>query len=259
MSITVKDLSVGYEKKPIVKKVSFSLEKGSVGVIVGPNGCGKSTLLKAIAKQISVDSGDVWLEKVNHKELKTKELAKKLSFLPQSPFAPEHMTVRDLVEFGRYPYQSLLRQWSKEDEAIVENSMICTEVIDLQHKKLSDLSGGQKQRSWMAMTLAQNTSILLLDEPTSMLDIGHQIEVLKIIKTLCSKGHTIVLVIHDLIMASRVADKIIAMKDGKILQVGCPKEVVTKSLVESLYNIDADILIHKKDKTPLVVANFNYE
>lgn len=256
MNILIQDLSLKYGKKKIIESLNINIPGQSITSIVGPNGCGKSTLLKGIAKQIPIDSGRILIGDKNTSTLTTKQMSKLVGFLPQTPLAPDGIIVRSLVEYGRYPHQGIFRNWTERDEQIVSDSLSATGVLEYADCKLDQLSGGQRQRSWIAMVVAQQTPIFLLDEPTSMLDIGHQIEVVKMIKSLSKLGHTIVIVLHDLILASRISNFVIAMKDGNILAKGKPSEVVGKKLLKDLYNVDSHILSHPNDGSQVVIADY---
>ncbi|TQV87105.1 ABC transporter ATP-binding protein [Aliikangiella coralliicola] len=252
--LTTQNLHIRYGQNAVVKGINLSVGQGELVAVVGPNGCGKSTLLKALAKLETPHQGEVFLSGNSLAKLNRKKLARKIALLPQHPVAPEGITVEELVGYGRYPYQSLLRQWSKEDARIVADVMARAQVNQFAKRRLSSLSGGQRQKAWLAMVLAQQTPLLLLDEPTSALDMGHQIEVLKLIKEQTASNTSILIVMHDLAAAARYADRIIAMKDGKIIADGKPQQVVTSALIRSLYSVDANILEAPCDGTPVIVA-----
>ncbi|MFJ4172099.1 ABC transporter ATP-binding protein [Paenarthrobacter sp. NPDC089714] len=247
-------LTIGYEQRIISKDLTVQIPEGSFTVIVGPNACGKSTLLRALARLIKPRHGQVLLDGKSVHSLPAKELARRLGLLPQSSIAPDGITVADLVARGRYPHQKLLRQWSVEDEAAVVSAMEATGVSALSGRLVDELSGGQRQRVWVAMVLAQQTPLLLLDEPTTFLDIAHQIELLELCRELnLDKGHTLVAVLHDLNHASRYADNIIAMKDGVVVAEGAPASVITESLVEEVFGMACRIIDDPVTHTPLVV------
>jgi iron complex transport system ATP-binding protein len=247
-------LTIGYEQRVISENLNVRIPEGKFTVIVGPNACGKSTLLRALARLIKPRSGQVLLDGKSVTSLPAKELARRLGLLPQSSIAPDGITVADLVARGRYPHQKLLRQWSVEDESAVAEAMEATGVSALSGRLVDELSGGQRQRVWVAMVLAQQTPLMLLDEPTTFLDIAHQIELLELFRELnLDKGHTLVAVLHDLNHASRYADHIIAMKDGVVVAEGAPADVITGSLVEEVFGMACKIIDDPVTHTPLVV------
>ncbi len=251
-NLQINNVHIRYQSKKVVRGASLSLAAGQVGVIVGANGCGKSTLLKAIAKLKPVDEGQIVLNGQNIMLMSNQQMARQVSLLPQSASAPEGMTVGMLVRYGRFPYQGLFRSWSKADDLVVRSSMGKLGVIEFENRPLDELSGGQRQRCWLAMILAQDTPLVLLDEPTSMLDLGHQIEVLEQIKALAQMGKSVLLVLHDLALAVRYADQIFAMHEGQIICSGSSQETVTSELIKTLYDVDADIM-YTPDNMPLVV------
>lgn len=252
--LATENLTVGYEQRIISENLNVRIPDGSFTVIVGPNACGKSTLLRAMARLIRPRSGQVLLDGKSVAGLPAKELARRLGLLPQSSIAPDGITVADLVSRGRYPHQKLLRQWSAEDETAVGDAMEATGITSLSGRLVDELSGGQRQRVWVAMVLAQQTPLLLLDEPTTFLDIAHQIELLELCRDLNRvKGHTLVAVLHDLNHASRYANHIIAMKDGAVVAEGAPSEVLTEALVEEVFGLPCRIIADPVSGTPLVV------
>ncbi|MFA1547354.1 ABC transporter ATP-binding protein [Actinomadura chokoriensis] len=246
-------LTLAYDKRTITENLDVAVPDGSFTVIVGPNACGKSTLLRALARILRPASGAVVLDGRPIADWPARKLARTLGLLPQSSIAPEGITVADLVSRGRYPHQSLLRQWSREDERVVAESMAATGVGDLAGRHVDELSGGQRQRVWIAMALAQQTPILLLDEPTTYLDIAHQIEVLDLCARLHEEGRTIVAVLHDLNHAARYATHMIAMRDGRIVAEGGPSAVVTAELVEEVFRLPCRVIDCPETGTPLVV------
>jgi len=236
--LATKALVAGYGGKTIVDGVDLELPAGSITVIVGANACGKSTLLKTMSRLISPTSGSVVLDGKQISEIHTKELARTLGLLPQQPIAPEGIAVADLVGRGRHPHQKLFRSWTTTDDRAVAEALEATGVADLADRSVDELSGGQRQRVWIAMALAQQTDILLLDEPTTFLDIAHQIEVLDLLTDLNrNRGTTVVMVLHDLNLAIRYADTIVAVKDGKVHAMGAPSEVVTSDLIEEVFGL----------------------
>lgn len=233
----------------------MTAKPGEVTIIVGPNGCGKSTLLRCIARLHRPNCGIIKLNDEHIWKLKPRQAAHRLSLLPQSPVAPEGMTVINLVQFGRHPHQGLFQQWSEQDQLAVTRALELTHLTDLVHRRVDQLSGGQRQRCWLAMTLAQQTPLMLLDEPTSMLDLGHQVEVLNLIRKIASTGErAFVIVLHDLIAAAQYADQLITMRDGKIVCSGTPREILTSELIRELYDVDVRILTSPDNQTPIIVA-----
>ncbi|MEA5052843.1 MAG: ABC transporter ATP-binding protein, partial [Propionicimonas sp.] len=227
--------------------------EGELTVIVGPNACGKSTLLKTLARMLPARAGRVLLDGQPIEQLAPKAVARKLGLLPQSPSAPDGITVSDLVARGRYPHQNLLRQWSSGDERAVVEALIAANVADLADRNVDELSGGQRQRVWVAMALAQETPLLLLDEPTTYLDIAHQIEVLNLTRRLHRAGRTVVLVLHDLHLAFRYATYLIVMKQGRIVARGTPEEIVTAELIEQVYDLACQVVPDPVTGRPLVL------
>ncbi|WP_228087223.1 ABC transporter ATP-binding protein [Cellulosimicrobium cellulans] len=247
-------ITVGYDDRVISSGLDVTIPDGSFTVIVGPNACGKSTLLRALSRLLKPSQGEVVLDGRSISSIPAKEVARRLGLLPQSSIAPEGITVADLVARGRYPHQKLLRQWSREDEAAVVAALAATGTTDLSGRLVDELSGGQRQRVWVAMVLAQETPLLLLDEPTTFLDIAHQIELLELCADLNrNRGHTLVAVLHDLNHACRYATHLIAMKDGAIVAEGAPGEVVTAELVEDVFGLPCRIIADPVTGTPLVV------
>lgn len=250
--LLVENLHVSHRQHTVLRNINLRVQQGQLVAIVGPNGCGKSTLLRSIARlhkpskgSIHIDGGNVWT-------LRPSSAAKRLAFLPQSPQAPQGITARTLAQHGRHPHQGLFRQWSAFDEQIVDEALAATGVSAFCDTPLEELSGGQRQRCWLAMALAQDTPLLLLDEPTSMLDLGHQVEVLDQIKHLTRTGHSIVIVLHDLSLAARYADLLVAMNQGEIVATGKPSDIVTPQLVQQLYGIEAEVFYGPNQKTPTV-------
>ncbi|PGS50161.1 ABC transporter ATP-binding protein [Bacillus sp. AFS041924] len=247
------NITIKYDNRIISRNLSVQIPDGSFTVIVGPNGCGKSTLLRTLSNLLKPSEGKILLDGKAITSYKSKEVARKLGLLPQSSTAPDGITVANLIAHGRYPYQSLIRQWTDEDEAAVMSAMELTNTSDLSHRYVDELSGGQRQRVWVAMVLAQQTPMLLLDEPTTYLDIAHQIELLELFKDLNQQGNTLVAVLHDLNHAARYADNIIAMKDGQVIAQGNPSEIITEKLVEEVFGLKCMIIADPIAMTPLVV------
>ncbi|MCW2515649.1 MAG: fecE [Mycobacterium sp.] len=249
-----RELSLGYGATPIVDGLTVDIAAGAVSAIVGPNACGKSTLLRGLARLLSPAAGQVILDGTDITRLRTKDVARRLGLLPQSSIAPEGITVADLVTRGRFPHQTMLRQYSRGDQQAVLDAMAATGVSTLAGRPVDELSGGQRQRVWIAMVLAQQTPLILLDEPTTFLDIAHQIELLELFAELnAEQGRTIVAVLHDLNHACRFADQIIAMKAGSIVAQGDPSEVITAGLVEEVYGLQCQVIDDPETGTPLVI------
>ncbi|WP_445149791.1 ABC transporter ATP-binding protein [Baekduia sp. Peel2402] len=247
-------LTLSYDDRTVAADLDVTIPDGAFTVVVGPNACGKSTMLRALARMIKPRQGQVLLDGQAITSLPSKEVARRLGLLPQSSIAPDAITVADLVARGRYPHQGLLRQWSKDDEAAVSSAMAATRVSDLAERAVDELSGGQRQRVWLAMALAQETPLLLLDEPTTFLDITHQIEVLDLCAELHEdQGRTLVAVLHDLNHACRYGTHLIAMRDGEIVAEGDPQEIVDAELVEAVFGLRCKVIADPETGTPLVV------
>jgi iron complex transport system ATP-binding protein len=246
-------VTLRYGERTISQGLSLAVPDGSFAVIVGPNACGKSTLLRALSRLLAPVAGEVILDGRHIAQWPAKEVARRLGLLPQSAMAPEGITVADLVARGRYPHQSFLKQWTDADEQAVAEAMQATDVAALSDRLLDELSGGQRQRVWIAMVLAQQTPILLLDEPTTFLDIAHQIELLELLADLNRAGRTVVAVLHDLNHACRYATHLIAMRDGRIVARGAPGAIFTEQLVEEVFGLPSVIIADPVTGTPLVV------
>ena len=246
-------VTVGYDRRIISRDLSVQIPDGSFTVIVGPNACGKSTLLRSLSRLITPTAGQVVLDGRSIASFKAKEVAQVLGLLPQTALAPDGITVADLVARGRFPHQNLIRQWTPADEAAIRAAMDATNVAELSTRLLDELSGGQRQRVWVAMALAQETPILLLDEPTTFLDIAHQIDLLDLFAGLHRAGNTIVAVLHDLNHAARYASHLIVMKDGAIVATGAPRDVVTAELVEDVFGLSCLVIDDPVSHTPLVI------
>ncbi len=252
--LSTKGLSLAYDGVPIIRDLNLAIPSGQISALVGANGCGKSTLLRGLSRLLKPYGGTVYLDGQSIFNLSTKEVAQQLGILPQSPVAPEGLTVRDLVGQGRYPYQNWLQQWSEKDEKIVQQALEITNLLDLSDRALDTLSGGQRQRAWIAMALAQDTDILLLDEPTTFLDLAHQIEVLDLLYDLNQhQGRTVVMVLHDLNQACRYADYLVAVKQGRIFTAGEPKQVMTEDMVKEVFGLDCRVVCDPVVGTPMCV------
>ncbi|MCE4956465.1 ABC transporter ATP-binding protein [Macrococcoides caseolyticum] len=250
-----KQITINYGDRDIIKALDVSIPDGKVTSIIGPNGCGKSTLLKALSRILNVANGEVVLDGKNIHQQPTKEVARKIAILPQSPDVADGLSVYELVSYGRFPYQKGFGRLTKEDHQEIEWAMNVTGTIDFKDKNVNDLSGGQRQRVWIAMALAQKTDIIFLDEPTTYLDISHQLEILELVRTLNEEEHcSIIMVLHDINQAIRFSDHIIAMKDGAIVKQGDTMNVLTKDVLEEVFNIDAELSVDPRNGKPMLVT-----
>ncbi|WP_410642639.1 ABC transporter ATP-binding protein [Amycolatopsis sp. lyj-346] len=253
-SLRVQDLRVAYDDRVVIDGLDLDIPPGKITAIVGANACGKSTLLRTLARLLTPKSGAVYLDGRSIQDLPTRQVAQRLGILPQSPVAPEGMTVADLVGRGRAPHQSWWRQWSTSDEGAVQAALAATSMTDLADRPVDELSGGQRQRAWIAMAVAQGTPVLLLDEPTTYLDLAHQIDVLDLVVDLNrAEGRTVVMVLHDLPQACRYADHVIAMKAGRVVASGEPASVITEALVEEVFDIRCQVSPDPVSGTPMVI------
>jgi len=252
--LAAEQVTLAYDDHVVVRDLDLQLVEGSFTAIVGPNGCGKSTLLRALGRLMRPTGGQVLLDGQAIARTPTREVAKVLGLLPQSPIAPDGLSVADLVARGRHPHQSWLRQWSRDDEAVVAEALSWTDMAELADRPVDELSGGQRQRAWISMALAQGTDLLLLDEPTTYLDLSHQIDVLELVGRLhAERGRTVVVVLHDLNLAARYAQRLVAMKDGVLVSSGRPDEVLTEQLLADVFDLEARILPDPVSGTPMVV------
>jgi iron complex transport system ATP-binding protein len=253
-TLTVEGLTLGYRERTVIQDLSLAVPSGRITAIVGANACGKSTLLRSMSRLLSPRAGQVLLDGKQVHRMPAKELARTLGLLPQSPLAPEGITVSDLVGRGRHPHQRLLSRWSAADDEAVASALEATETVDLADRSVDELSGGQRQRVWIAMALAQRTDVLLLDEPTTFLDVSHQIEVLDLLTDLNrSRGTTIVMVLHDLNLAARYADQLIALAGGTVHAIGDPHAVLTEDVVREVFGLDSRVIVDPVSGRPLML------
>nr|WP_208384061.1 ABC transporter ATP-binding protein [Modestobacter marinus] len=252
--MAAEDLTLAYGDRTVIEGLDLLVPPGRITAVVGANACGKSTLLRSMSRLLAPRSGRVLLDGKAVHRLPAKELARTLGLLPQSPIAPEGITVADLVGRGRHPHQRVFSRWSKEDDAAVAAALDATETTPLADRAVDELSGGQRQRVWIAMALAQQTDLLLLDEPTTFLDVAHQVEVLDLLTDLNrSRGTTIVMVLHDLNLAARYADHLVALSDGRIHAAGEPGDVLTEECVRAVFGLDSQVIIDPTSGKPLML------
>ncbi len=253
-ALSTRAVSLAYGERRVVDELTVDVTPGAITSIVGPNGCGKSTLLRALSRLLQPSAGQVLLDDRPLSDYPTKELARTLGLLPQTPVAPDGIVVADLVGRGRTPHQGLLGRWSTRDYEVVAEAMAATGTTELAERSIDELSGGQRQRVWIAMALAQDTDILLLDEPTTYLDVAHQLEVLDLLTDLnVTRGTTIVMVLHDLNLAARYSDRLIAMRAGAVHTVGTPEEVVTEQTMREVFGIDSQVQPDPVSGRPMVM------
>ncbi|WP_280452588.1 ABC transporter ATP-binding protein [Nocardia cyriacigeorgica] len=247
-------VTLGYGERVIVDGLSLDIAPGVITTVIGPNGCGKSTLLRSLGRLLKPSAGRVLLDGKAISSMKTKDVARIVGMLPQTPVAPEGLTVADLVARGRHPHQSWIRQWSATDESEVLTALEQTGIADLAHRSLDELSGGQRQRAWISMALAQGTDILLLDEPTTYLDLAHSLEVLDLVDRLHDElGRTVVMVLHDLNLAIRYSDQLIVMRDGRIIAKGAPADIIDAELLRDVFGLEATVLEDPMSGRPMIV------
>nr|WP_239534522.1 ABC transporter ATP-binding protein [Priestia taiwanensis] len=250
-------METSYEKLTVFRNLNLEIKEGKITTIIGPNGCGKSTLLKTMGRILKQKSGNVYMQEQDMQKMHTKTIAKHLALLPQSPVAPLELKVEELISYGRYPHRNNTSKLTKEDKEMIEWALDITNVTPFREREIGNLSGGQRQKVWLAMALAQETEILLLDEPTTYLDMAHQLDVLKIVERLNKeKACTVVMVLHDINHAARFSDEIIAMKEGRIMTVGEPLHIITKDVLKNVFQIDARVMIDPHNGAPVC---FGYE
>jgi iron complex transport system ATP-binding protein len=252
--LEAQNVTLAYDKVEVARDLTLSIPPGRITSIVGANACGKSTLLRALSRLLKPRTGSVLLDGQSIHRLPTRVVATQLGILPQSPIAPEGITVADLVARGRYPHQKWFRQWTSSDEAVITEAMVATSTLDLADRPVDELSGGQRQRVWIAMALAQGTDLMLLDEPTTFLDLAHQVEVLDLLVDLNHReGRTIVLVLHDLNHACRYSHHLVAMRHGSVVAEGTPEQVVTEALVRQIFDLRCRVVSDPVAGTPMVI------
>ncbi|EEL52110.1 MULTISPECIES: ABC transporter ATP-binding protein [Bacillus cereus group] len=253
-ALETKSLTLSYGETIIINELNLEIPKGKITIFIGSNGCGKSTLLRSLARLLKPTAGDILLDDKAIQNMQTKQIARQMAILPQGPQAPEGLTVLQLVKQGRYPYQTWLKQWSEKDEEMVQKALAATGMTEFAERDVHALSGGQRQRAWIAMTLAQDTDIILLDEPTTYLDMTHQIEVLDLLFELNeTEQRTIVMVLHDLNLACRYADNIVAIQDKQIYAQGKPEEIIDCKLVRDVFRMECQITTDPLFGTPLCI------
>ncbi|WP_235737579.1 ABC transporter ATP-binding protein [Nocardioides alcanivorans] len=253
--LAANDVSVDYGGATVIRGLSLDVHRGEFVVVVGPNGCGKSTLLKTFARVNRPAAGHVELDGHRMARMRGRAIARRVSLLPQSAVAPEGITVGELVARGRHPHHTILRQWSPDDDLAIESALERTRLTELVRTPVASLSGGQRQRAWVAMVLAQDTEVILLDEPTTFLDIAHQYDLLELVSDLNAEGRTVVAVLHDLNQAARFASRLVVMRDGEICGDGPPRDVLTGDLVERVFGLGVEVIDDPQAGTPMVVPH----
>ncbi len=258
MDLKVKELNVSYDEKKILKDISFNVKSGEIVTIIGPNGSGKSTLIKSISRYLKPSSGDIYLNEVNIKRIHTKEIAKNLAVLPQVKGVSSDVSIKELVSYGRFPHLKFGKRMGKEDKEVIAWALEKTGLFYMKDRYVATLSGGERQRAWIAMTLAQKPKMLLLDEPTTFLDICYQMEILEMVRDLNKTlGITVVMVLHDINQASRYSDKMMVINSGELREYGEPCSIVNKNLLKDIFKIDADIYEDKVNNCPYFIPKKN--
>ncbi|MDP3951504.1 ABC transporter ATP-binding protein [Microbacterium sp.] len=253
-NLIVEELTLGYRERTVIEGLDLAIAPGQITAIVGPNACGKSTLLRSMSRLLTPRAGHVILDGASVHRMPAKELARTLGLLPQSPIAPEGITVADLVGRGRHPHQGIFTRWTRADDEAVADALIATDTVSLADRSVDELSGGQRQRVWIAMALAQETDLLLLDEPTTFLDVSHQVEVLDLLTDLNRRrGTTVVMVLHDLNLAARYADHLIALSEGRIHSAGDPRDVLTPEMVAAVFGMPSQVIVDPTSDKPLML------
>ncbi|KZE44341.1 ABC transporter [Brevibacillus parabrevis] len=253
-ALETRKLTLSYGERNIIEALDLNIPRGKITVFIGSNGSGKSTLLRSLARLLKPKEGAILLEGESIAKRSTKEVAKRLAILPQGPSAPEGLTIHQLVKQGRYPYQNWLQQWSEEDEQMVKKALEATQLTEMASRSVDSLSGGQRQRAWIAMTLAQGTDTILLDEPTTYLDMSHQIEILDLLYELNeTEQRTIVMVLHDLNLACRYAHHIVAVHNQTVVAEGAPEKILTTDLVRTMFDMDCQITLDPLYGTPMCI------
>ncbi|GAA1460214.1 ABC transporter ATP-binding protein [Williamsia maris] len=252
--LSASGLTVGYAADPVITDLDVTIPTGQVTTVIGPNGCGKSTLLRTLGRLLTPRAGTVILDGADIASRKSKDVARTLGLLPQNPVAPQGLTVIDLVSRGRHPHQSWYRQWSRDDEKAVAHALDLTSTTELADRAVDSLSGGQRQRVWIALTLAQETDLVMLDEPTTFLDLAHAVDVLDLVNDLSAEhGKTVVMVLHDLNLAARYSDSLVVMRDGAIIREGAPRDVITPELLDAAFGLQSMVLTDPVSGGPLIV------
>lgn len=253
-TLAVEAATIGYDDRVVVHDMTLEVPSGKITTIVGANACGKSTLLRAMARLLTPVAGRVLLDGTPIGDMPSRDVATVLGLLPQTPVSPEGIAVADLVGRGRYPHQGWFRRWTADDDAAVEEALVATDTLELADRSVDELSGGQRQRVWIAMALAQQTDVLLLDEPTTFLDVAHQVEVLDLLTDLNRRrGTTIVMVLHDLNLAARYTDHLVALREGRLHSQGSPADVVTEDMVLDVFGMASRVVLDPVSRTPLVL------
>jgi len=254
MSISFNNLSLGYGNNTILENINLELPSGSITALLGPNGCGKSTLLKSITKILKPSKGEVRYKNKDIKTIESKYFSTQIALLPQTQPIPEGITVETLISYGRSPYTGFWGKITKNDKEFMYKVMKEVGVLELKDSYLNELSGGQRQRAWLAMVLAQDTPYILLDEPTTYMDINHQIELMSILRRLNKKGKTIIVVLHDINQASRYCDHLVLLKKGKLIAQGTPKDMITQSMMKKVFEIDTKIHTDPEGNSPMCIV-----